>query len=91
MDKDKEYTQDQQTSDLLSKIQRVAPLNSEWAPRNRPRDAWKVTGHFVCITRPEIIIQLQKYQGGRNSPAYVSLHKLRKNFTPFDYGDSSER
>ena len=59
----------------------LACIGSEWKPKNRPNDVpWKVTdaalSHYGLW-----IVQLTKYQGGRNSPALMTTKKLMQNFT----------
>jgi len=56
-------------------------IGTEWRPKNRDfGNTWKVTDVFFSL-HGRTAIQLEKYQGGRNSPAIITTKKLRQNFT----------
>jgi hypothetical protein len=61
-------------------IQTHAPVGSEWAPKNRPKDSWKVVNHYFSEDRDLGVVELEKYQGGRNSPTYLPLGRLMRYF-----------
>ena len=69
----------------LEKLQKEAPLKSQWRPtRGIHNLPWKVVRHFAATDDNGAVLQLEKYQGGRNSPAYLTLNRLRANFTRID-------
>ena len=55
-------------------------LGAEWTPKNRTyTEPWKVTKVFKHEDG-ERIFRLEKIHFGRNSPALVTLKKLKQNF-----------
>lgn len=55
-------------------------IGTTWLPVKRKSDHWKVTDVFTTHAGVSGV-QITKYQGGRNSPSYISLKQLKKNFT----------
>jgi hypothetical protein len=55
-----------------------APIGSQWEPK-RGGLPWKVTDIFRS-EMGRIAVQLEKYQGGRNSPAIITTNNLKKRF-----------
>lgn len=55
-------------------------IGSKWRPKN---DAfalhWKLTKVFTSEDG-EKVYRIEKYQGGRNSPAVLTLRKLKQQF-----------
>ena len=58
-----------------------------WRPKatysNLP---WKLTKIFEAQDG-EQVFRLEKYQGGRNSPALLTKKKLLQNFTKYDHNN----
>lgn len=55
-------------------------LGTEWTPKNRKyTEPWKIAKIFQHEDG-ERIFRLEKIHGGRNSPALVTLKKLKQNF-----------
>lgn len=58
----------------------MVTIGSSWRPKKGGLP-WKLTDIF----RSEMgrtAVQLEKYQGGRNSPAILTTKKLKQNFQP---------
>ena len=59
-------------------------VGTSWRPKvthsNLP---WKLTKIFEAQDG-EQVFRLEKYQGGRNSPALLTKKKLLQNFTKYD-------
>jgi hypothetical protein len=53
-------------------------LGTSWTPKKGGLP-WKVTdvftSHYNCDA-----VKIEKYQGGRNSPAIITFKKLKQNF-----------
>lgn len=65
----------------LEKLQTQAPLHSCWLPAKGDHKLhWKVVRHFAATDDNGAVLQLEKYQGGRNSPAYLTLNRLLAHF-----------
>lgn len=55
-------------------------LKSLWVPKNQKFPlSWKLTKIFIAEDGEEVY-RLEKYQGGRNSPAILTRNKLFQNF-----------
>jgi hypothetical protein len=55
-------------------------IGTQWRPKNRQfGNTWKCTDVYHSIGG-RVAVQLEKYQGGRNSPAIITTKKLRQNF-----------
>lgn len=63
-------------------LRRIA-VGDEWEPKKsfgKPLP-WKVTKVFESIHGDgERVFQIEKYQGGRNSPALITGNRLHTNF-----------
>lgn len=53
-------------------------IGSNWRPKKGGLP-WKLTDIFHS-EMGRIAVQLEKYQGGRNSPAIITTKKLKQNF-----------
>jgi len=59
-------------------------IDSTWYPKNQQNPLpWKLTKVFTGEDG-EQVFRLEKYQGGRNSPALVTRKQLNKNFRQHD-------
>lgn len=57
-------------------------VGTKWVPKSGQFKNlhWKVTDYFTSIYG-RTAVQIEKYQGGRNSPAIITIKRLKKNFT----------
>jgi hypothetical protein len=62
-------------------IESTALLGTKWIPKNGRSGHWKVTDIFGSVNG-RTAVQIEKYQGGRNSPAIVTTKRLKKFFRP---------
>lgn len=57
-------------------------LGTSWVPKKNGQNIpWKVTDIFVSING-RTAVQIEKYQGGRNSPSIMTSKRLRRFFVP---------
>lgn len=57
-------------------------LGTSWIPKTNGQNLpWKVTDIFVSING-KTAVQIEKYQGGRNSPSIITTKRLRRFFDP---------
>jgi len=58
-------------------------VGTKWVPKSGQFNNlhWKVTDYFTSVYG-RTAVQIEKYQGGRNSPAIITIKRLKKNFTP---------
>lgn len=56
----------------------IITIGSQWVPKKGGLP-WKLTDIFKS-EMGRIAVQLEKYQGGRNSPAIITTKKLKENF-----------
>lgn len=55
-------------------------IGSQWVPKKgRSPLPWKLTDIFHS-EMGRTAVQIEKYQGGRNSPAIITTKRLKKNF-----------
>jgi hypothetical protein len=54
-------------------------LKTSWRPKQGGLP-WKVTDIYQSTLRGNYAVMIEKYQGGRNSPAIITLNRLKKNF-----------
>lgn len=62
-------------------------IGSEWVPKKGGLP-WKLTDIYHS-EMGRTAVQLEKYQGGRNSPAIITTKRLRRFFLPNDQGHAS--
>jgi len=68
----------------MTNITSIELMGTEWRPKNREfGNTWKCTDVFYSVNGRSAV-QLEKYQGGRNSPAIMTTKKLRQNFTQIE-------
>lgn len=72
---------------MITTINKDFIVGSCWYPKathsNLP---WKLTKIFEAQDS-EQVFRLEKYQGGRNSPALLTKKKLLQNFTKYDHNN----
>jgi len=55
-------------------------ISTSWVPKSQNHPLpWKLTKIFLAEDGEEVY-RLEKYQGGRNSPALITKKKLHQNF-----------
>lgn len=64
----------------MTREQKVITIGSSWRPKKGGLP-WKLTDIFHS-EMGRTAVQLEKYQGGRNSPAILTTKKLKQNFQP---------
>lgn len=73
-----------QSNFMITTINKDFVVGACWRPKatysNLP---WKLTKIFEAQDG-EQVFRLEKYQGGRNSPALLTKKKLLQNFTKYD-------
>ena len=65
------------------KMNNLKYIGTKWVPNvdSGPNPLhWKCTDVFYSATRKVIALQIEKYQGGRNSPAIITLPRLKRRF-----------
>lgn len=70
---------------------RTSLLKSEWIPKkNSGNLSWKVTDVFISYNGTHAV-QIEKYQGGQNSPAIITLKKLKSSFYQVHRSEQKEK
>jgi hypothetical protein len=58
-------------------------LKTSWIPKQGGLP-WKITDIYQSTTQGNYAVMIEKYQGGRNSPAIITVNRLKKNFVKVD-------
>lgn len=72
---------------MITTINKDILVGTSWRPK-KPHSTlpWKLTKIFESHDG-EQVFRLEKYQGGRNSPALITKKKLLQNFTKNDHNN----